>query len=60
MSSPVITIDLEEHLSNALIIISERNIRHLPVVKRGKIIGILTDREILSWVMENTGDLRNL
>jgi len=43
MSSPLIVIDLE-HLPKALTKMSDRNIRHLPVVKRGRLVGILTHR----------------
>lgn len=53
MRGPVITIKLEEHLGDALIIMSERNIRHLPVIERGKLVGILTEREILRWIVES-------
>lgn len=53
MSNPVITIDLEEHPANALMILIERNIRHLPIVRGEKLVGILTDRELLRWIIES-------
>lgn len=47
MSSPVVTVSPETHLSEARKIISEKNIRALPVVIDGKLVGIITRRGLL-------------
>lgn len=40
------TIDTEETLENAKILMAEKNIRHLPVSHEGKLTGILSDRDL--------------
>ncbi len=46
MSSPIIMIPYNEHLSDAAKIMSRRRIRKLPVVKGDKIVGILSENDI--------------
>ena len=47
MSSPVITVVPETSLSEARKLIDERQIRALPVLKNGKLVGIITKRGLL-------------
>ncbi len=47
MSRDVITIDENESIDNAAIIMSENNIRKLPVVSDGKVVGIITATDII-------------
>lgn len=51
MSSPVISIGAEKTVTDAMRIMAEKHIKRLPVVERGKIIGMLSARS----VMENVG-----
>ncbi len=46
MSSPVIMIPHDESISVAAKVMSRRRIRKLPVVKNGKIVGILSENDI--------------
>lgn len=46
MSSPIIMIPYNEHLSDAAKIMSRRRIRKLPVVKGNEIVGILSENDI--------------
>jgi CBS domain-containing protein len=46
MSKPVITVDYNADVFKVAGILSEKKIRRLPVVKDGKIIGILTTRDV--------------
>ena len=46
MSKPVVTVDYNADVFKVASILSEKNIRRLPVVKDGKIIGILTTRDV--------------
>lgn len=43
-----ITISLETPISKALDIIIKRKIRHLPVVKDGRVVGLVTERGLLA------------
>jgi acetoin utilization protein AcuB len=48
MSRKVVTIDAEESMQQAIKLMKEHNIRMLPVMKRNKLVGILTDRDLKS------------
>lgn len=52
MSSPAITVDSETHVLNALALITERRIRHLPVVDRGEIRGIVSIGDLVKYRMD--------
>jgi len=47
MSSPPITIDADATIQEAVRIMGKNKIRRLPVVKNGKLIGMITERDIL-------------
>ena len=46
MSKDVITVDADNSMQNAIYILQEENIKMLPVVDKGKIVGIITDRDL--------------
>ena len=46
MTTRVFTVGPDDYLSDAITLIRERNIKHLPVVKGGRIAGIISDRDI--------------
>jgi CBS domain-containing protein len=52
MSSPAITVDSETHVLEALALITERRIRHLPVVDRGEIRGIVSIGDLVKYRMD--------
>jgi CBS domain-containing protein len=52
MSSPAITIDSQTDVLAALALITERRIRHLPVVERGEILGIVSIGDLVKYRME--------
>jgi len=56
MTSPVITIDEKEELHQALFVMTEKHIRHLPVVKDGKMVGIVGIRGLLHALLTDTID----
>ncbi len=49
MSSPIISIDIERTAEEANTIMSERAIRHLAVTDQGKIVGVLSVRDLLIY-----------
>lgn len=53
MSKNVITINEKENIDNAAILMSENKIKRLPVLSRGKLVGIITAADII----ENSGEL---
>jgi CBS domain-containing protein len=50
MSSPVVTIDVDKSVEEAMAILNEHQINRLPVIQDSSIIGIVTTERILSNV----------
>jgi acetoin utilization protein AcuB len=46
MNPEVITVDADDSMLDATKILKEHNIRHLPVLEKGKLVGIITDRDL--------------
>ena len=46
MSKPVITVDANDSMQDAIKLLKENNIRILPVVEHGKLVGVITDRDL--------------
>lgn len=47
MTSPLVAVHPHEEVANAAKLMSQRKIRRLPVVQEGKLIGIVTENDIL-------------
>ena len=48
MSKKVITVDIDDSMEDVMKIFEKNNIRRLPVMKKGKLVGIVTDRDLRS------------
>jgi acetoin utilization protein AcuB len=46
MSKEVITVDIDDSMQNAISLIKKHNVRLLPVMKKGKLVGIVSDRDL--------------
>jgi acetoin utilization protein AcuB len=46
MSRPVITVDIDDSMQNAIRLMKQHRIRLLPVMKKGKLFGIVSDRDL--------------
>jgi len=46
MNSNVITVDADDSMLDATKLLKEHNIRHLPVLEKGKLVGVITDRDL--------------
>ncbi|MFZ5861922.1 MAG: CBS domain-containing protein [Nitrospirota bacterium] len=49
MSSPLITLDIKKSAVEANALMSERAIRHLVITEEGKIVGVLSVRDLLVY-----------
>ena len=49
MSAPIITIDVDRPASDASDLMSEKGIRHLAVTESGKIVGVISVRDLLRY-----------
>jgi acetoin utilization protein AcuB len=46
MSKEVVTVEADDSMQNAIYILQEQNIKKLPVMEKGQISGIITDRDL--------------
>jgi acetoin utilization protein AcuB len=46
MSKNVITVDVDDSMQQAITLMKEHSIRILPVLKKGKLVGVVTDRDL--------------
>lgn len=46
MNRNVVTVDAEDSMLDAIKLLKEKNIRRLPVLRKGKLVGIITDRDL--------------
>jgi CBS domain-containing protein len=53
MSTPVITVEAERYIKQALVLLEENNIRRLPVTREGFLIGLTTERRLLESAHSN-------
>jgi CBS domain-containing protein len=52
MSKDLATIQPKADIAEAAKVMAERGIRHLPVVERGKLAGIISIRDLMTWAVE--------
>jgi CBS domain-containing protein len=52
MSSPLVSIHSDTPNQEAVKIMLKHGIRRLPVVDRGKLVGIVTQRDLFKWVLQ--------
>lgn len=50
-SKPLITVSPETMIWEAFILMLRRRIRRLPVTRDGKLVGIVTERDLFKWVV---------
>ncbi len=49
MSSPVITVDEFDTAEDVMQVLRGRGIHHLPVVRDGRLVGIITPSDVIRW-----------
>lgn len=52
MTAPVVTVSPDEAVHRCMEIMTDRRIRHLPVVERGKLVGIISIGDLVKAVIE--------
>lgn len=55
MTSPVITVEMDDKLSVVKGIFDHRRFHHLIVVEKGKLFGVVSDRDLLKVLSPNIG-----
>src|ERR1700730_4275019 len=51
MTSPAIFVTPEQTIEDSMRIMTEKHIRHLPVVDNGKILGVVSIGDLVKWVI---------
>lgn len=52
MSSPVVTVEPDDSVGRCMRVMTERRIRHLPVMEDGRVIGVLSIGDLVKAVIE--------
>jgi CBS domain-containing protein len=52
MSSPVVTVSLETSVQDCMRLMTERRIRHLPVMDGGRVLGMISIGDLVKTVIE--------
>ena len=61
MTTNLVVAELEDDLSEVMAVMTDRNIRHLPVVDKGALIGMLSVRDVIqSQVQKLTSEIHYL
>ena len=61
MTSPVTTVSLQHTVGDCMCIITRDRIRHLPVVEKGEVIGVISIGDLVNWVItEQQTTIRHL
>jgi CBS domain-containing protein len=51
-SKPLVTVSPTTEIWEAFAIMLRKGIRRLPVLEKGRVVGILTERDLLKWVVK--------
>jgi CBS domain-containing protein len=52
MTAELSTADPKTDIADAARLMAQRQIRHLPVLDRGKLVGIISIRDLMTWAVE--------
>lgn len=53
LNRPAITVESKDTIEKCMELITSARIRHLPVVDNGKLIGLISIGDLVSWVMQS-------
>ena len=53
MTEKVITVSLDDNIEKCMELMSERKVRHLPVMKDGKVTGVISITDVVTAIIES-------
>lgn len=53
LTRPVITVQRKDSIADCMKLMTEKRIRHLPVVVEDRLVGLISMGDIVNWVMES-------
>jgi CBS domain-containing protein len=51
MSCPVLTVTSEHSIGECMVMITENRVRHLPVVDRNQVVGVVSIGDLVNWII---------
>jgi len=51
MTSPVVTVTPQHSVEECMRTMTENRVRHLPVVDRGKVVGVISIGDLVNWII---------
>jgi CBS domain-containing protein len=52
VASPAVTVGPSDAVGGAMALMTERRVRHLPVVEGGAVLGVVSIGDLVKWTME--------
>ena len=56
MSTPPITVPLDQTVGDCMQLMTDSRIRHLPVTKEGRLMGIISIGDLVNWIISRQAD----